>query len=80
MGTHHRGDSLVTLNGTKKPLSSLVNTNPIDMLGISTANKFDKKLPFLLKILDVKEMLSIQVHPTKAAAEKGLKKIKQGFH
>jgi mannose-6-phosphate isomerase len=27
-------------------------------------------LPFLLKVLDVREMLSIQVHPSKAAAEK----------
>ena len=28
-------------------------------------------LPFLLKVLDVKEMLSIQVHPSKAGAESG---------
>ena len=28
------------------------------------------KLPYLFKILDVKEMLSIQVHPSKSAAEK----------
>ena len=28
------------------------------------------QLPFLLKILDVKDMLSIQVHPSKATAEK----------
>src|SRR5687768_5247304 len=28
------------------------------------------QLPFLLKVLDVKDMLSIQVHPSKAAAEK----------
>lgn len=31
-------------------------------------------LPFLFKILDVKQMLSIQVHPTKKAAEQGYKK------
>ncbi|HYC27246.1 MAG TPA: mannose-6-phosphate isomerase, class I, partial [Chitinophagaceae bacterium] len=29
------------------------------------------RLPYLLKILDVKDMLSIQVHPSKHAAEKG---------
>ena len=28
-------------------------------------------MPYLFKILDVKDMLSIQVHPTKEAAEKG---------
>ncbi len=27
-----------------------------------------KRLPYLLKVLDVKDMLSIQVHPAKAAA------------
>jgi len=31
-------------------------------------------LPFLLKVLDVKEMLSIQVHPDKKGAEEGFKK------
>jgi len=29
---------------------------------------YDNRLPFLLKVLDVKNMLSIQVHPSKAAA------------
>lgn len=29
------------------------------------------ELPFLLKVLDVKEMLSIQVHPSKRSAEEG---------
>ncbi len=28
------------------------------------------ELPYLLKVLDVKDMLSIQVHPSKEAAEK----------
>jgi mannose-6-phosphate isomerase len=31
-------------------------------------------LPYLLKILDVKDMLSIQVHPNKQAAEEGFRK------
>jgi mannose-6-phosphate isomerase len=39
-------------------------------LGELVKNKFHQ-LPYLLKILDVKEMLSIQVHPTKTEAEKG---------
>lgn len=29
------------------------------------------ELPYLLKVLDVKDMLSIQVHPTKEGATKG---------
>lgn len=37
----------------------------------ATSSLLDKTgpLPFLLKVLDVKDMLSIQVHPTKTAAE-----------
>jgi mannose-6-phosphate isomerase len=74
MGTHHRGDSVVIMNGKEKPLSSIVNANPMEILGAATANKFDNELPYLFKVLDVKAMLSIQVHPTKKAAEKGFKK------
>ncbi len=41
------------------------------MLGEAVAHRFDGKLPFLFKVLDVREMLSIQVHPNKEAAEAG---------
>lgn len=34
----------------------------------------EKPLPFLLKVLDVRDMLSIQVHPDKITAEKGFAK------
>ena len=54
MGTHHLGDSLVDTGGTE--------LTPLTVIVHS--------LPYLLKILDVKNMLSIQVHPSKAAAEK----------
>jgi mannose-6-phosphate isomerase len=39
-------------------------------LGEQVKDEFGE-LPYLFKILDVKEMLSIQVHPTKEAAEAG---------
>src|SRR6185436_13216431 len=32
------------------------------------------RLPFLLKVLDVRDMLSIQVHPSKKAAKKEFKR------
>jgi mannose-6-phosphate isomerase len=41
-----------------------------ELLGQKVLQNFSE-LPYLFKILDVKEMLSIQVHPTKAEAEKG---------
>ena len=53
MGTHPLGDSLVDTGGTE--------LTPLSVIANS--------LPYLLKVLDVKDMLSIQVHPSKAAAE-----------
>ena len=40
-------------------------------LGQASRQKFGDELPYLLKILDVEKPLSIQLHPTKAQAEKG---------
>lgn len=49
----------------------LANNNVI-VAGIRKAlTTYSNSLPFLLKVLDVNNMLSIQVHPTKKDAEKG---------
>ena len=53
MGIHPLGDSLVDTGGTE--------LTPLSVIANS--------LPYLFKVLDVKDMLSIQVHPSKAAAE-----------
>lgn len=53
MGTHLLGNSIVELPGGEEKILSELITD----------------LPYLLKVLDVKDMLSIQVHPSKAAAE-----------
>ncbi len=53
MGTHPLGDSLVNTGGTE--------LTPLSVIASS--------LSYLFKVLDVKNMLSIQVHPSKAAAE-----------
>ena len=50
------------------PLSEYIREQPVERLGPYTAERFGR-LPYLLKILDVKDMLSIQVHPSKEAAE-----------
>ncbi len=50
------------------PLSEYLQERPAERLGVYTAERFGR-LPYLLKILDVKDMLSIQVHPSKRAAE-----------
>jgi mannose-6-phosphate isomerase len=48
-------------------LNEYIRARPEDLLGSYTARRFGK-LPYLLKILDVKDMLSIQVHPSKKDA------------
>lgn len=42
--------------------------------GFASTEQNFTTLPFLLKILDVRQMLSIQVHPNKASAEIGFRK------
>ncbi|MDO6431005.1 mannose-6-phosphate isomerase, class I [Flavitalea sp. BT771] len=49
-------------------LNEYVRLQPETSLGAAVAQRFGR-LPYLLKILDVKDMLSIQVHPTKKNAE-----------
>src|SRR5258707_15340188 len=49
-------------------LNEFIRKNVRETLGAYTADRFGR-LPYLLKILDVKDMLSIQVHPTKRNAE-----------
>jgi mannose-6-phosphate isomerase len=51
------------------PLNGYIRERPEATLGSYTARRFGR-LPYLLKILDVKDMLSIQVHPTKKSAER----------
>src|SRR6476620_8630720 len=54
-------------------LNKFIADHTRETLGQSVAAKFGS-LPYLFKILDVKQMLSIQVHPTKAAAEEEFEK------
>lgn len=53
---------------TGPALNDYIRQHPEDTLGSNTAARFGR-LPYLLKILDVKDMLSIQVHPSKRNAE-----------
>lgn len=74
MGAHHRGPSILHLQGNELDLPHLIKQFPEVFLGEKIIRQFGKKLPFLFKILDVNRMLSIQSHPTKAKAEKGFSK------
>ncbi|MGB3798893.1 MAG: mannose-6-phosphate isomerase, class I [Lewinella sp.] len=72
MGAHAKGPG-VLLN-EDRDLAELIASAPEEILGRKVAERFAERLPFLFKVLDVREMLSIQVHPTKKAAEKGFAK------
>lgn len=71
LGIHSGGPATVELNAeSKTSLDALINSNKPLYLGKQLWKQFDK-LPYLLKILDVNKMLSIQVHPNKIDAEAG---------
>src|SRR5690606_21189916 len=55
---------------TGETLSSVIEEQPIEILGDRVAEAFSARLPFLFKILSVKSALSIQAHPDISLAEK----------
>ncbi len=61
LGTHPLAPAMVEADDSKLSLTDFLRNG-------------NHSLPYLLKILDVKEMLSIQAHPDKATAEKGFAK------
>ncbi|RPD39804.1 mannose-6-phosphate isomerase, class I [Chitinophaga barathri] len=69
MGAHQSAPAQLEA-ATPLPLNEYIAASPAAILGQKAADRFGE-LPYLFKILDVKDMLSIQVHPTKAEAEKG---------
>lgn len=68
MGAHSNHPAFIE-NGEKISLSEFVSGDAENILGKEVAKKFSS-LPYLLKLLDVRQMLSIQVHPSKEAADK----------
>jgi mannose-6-phosphate isomerase len=71
MGAHPSAPSVIYREGDQQTtLDQLIKENPQEVLGSKVWDQF-RELPYLFKILDVKDMLSIQVHPTKEEAEKG---------
>jgi len=70
MGAHPSASSgLITEKG-ELGLYELIKADPFNIITEKTFTSFGG-LPYLFKILDVKDMLSIQVHPTKEEAIKG---------
>jgi len=69
LGAHANAPSIATVDSREEPLDTLITNHPA-VLGPKVRDRFGR-LPFLLKVLDARDMLSIQVHPSKKQAEAG---------
>lgn len=70
MGAHPSASSILVKDDSATVLYDVIKQNPDAYIGPKVLEQFGE-LPYLFKILDVKEMLSIQVHPSKTEAIKG---------
>lgn len=70
LGAHPSAAAEIISSTEFTDLQNFIQQNPIEILGNAVFSTFNE-LPYLLKVLDVKDMLSIQVHPSKAEAIKG---------
>src|SRR5512143_3556822 len=69
IGTHPSAPSKVVVDSGKEMLlSELISEYPTEILGASVNEAFNGQLPFLLKVLSAREILSIQMHPNKQQA------------
>jgi len=67
LGAHDTASAIV-MNDGESLLNQFIAADKEKVLGKTVAKRFGR-LPYLLKILDVRDMLSIQVHPSKHMAE-----------
>ena len=72
LGTHRNAPGMLETDEGLQNWVTVIQQNPEEQLGEKVYKRFGE-LPYLLKVLDVRDMLSIQVHPTKEEAEKGFK-------
>ncbi|MCL1756336.1 mannose-6-phosphate isomerase, class I [Vibrio parahaemolyticus] len=73
MGAHPSASSSISQAGVDISLCDVIASNPDYWLGKETKENFSS-LPFLMKVIAAEEPLSIQVHPSKKAAELGFAK------
>ncbi|MCL6294536.1 mannose-6-phosphate isomerase, class I [Jejuia spongiicola] len=72
LGAHANAPSVISTSDGDQNLDSYLASHNSESLGDEVVENFGR-LPFLFKVLDVYDMLSIQVHPTKTEAEKGFR-------
>ncbi len=70
-GDHPAAPSSVRLNKREIKMDELMSMSGRAVLGKTHFARYNGRLPYLFKVLDVREMLSIQVHPDRKQAENG---------
>ncbi|MFA5104208.1 MAG: mannose-6-phosphate isomerase, class I [Candidatus Margulisiibacteriota bacterium] len=74
-GAHKDGASTVLMpDGNSIFLGDLIKTDPARFLGNKPIKRFGETLPYLMKVLDAEEILSMQAHPDKEQAIEGFAK------
>jgi len=68
LGAHDSASSILVTMNSEMGLNQFIEEEKEKVLGKTVTKKFGR-LPYLLKVLDVRNMLSIQVHPAKHEAE-----------
>ena len=65
------GDTSIVANGPLKgtSLKTLMDTYTSDLMGAKNFRQFEKKFPLLIKFIDAKQDLSVQLHPNDELAK-----------
>jgi mannose-6-phosphate isomerase len=72
MGAHPGDPSkIVGADGVERSLLDVLAADPRGQLGRGCADRWEGRLPFLLKVLAAEEALSLQAHPSAAQAAEG---------
>jgi mannose-6-phosphate isomerase len=72
LGAHPADPSrLVGADGSERSLLEVLDADPQHELGSACAQRWGKRLPFLLKVLAAEEPLSLQAHPSAEQASDG---------
>jgi mannose-6-phosphate isomerase len=74
MGSHPGGPASVKVGGTTILLPQLLAQATPEILGAAVAGHRGAQLPYLFKVLDARQMLSIQAHPTLEQAAAGFER------
>ncbi|MBN1559976.1 mannose-6-phosphate isomerase, class I [candidate division KSB1 bacterium] len=71
LGAHAQAPAKLMSGNSETFLDRFIKNDAKSALGQHVIGRFGKNLPYLFKVLDAREMLSIQVHPSKSQAEEG---------